>query len=529
MSALLVTGGASLGDVPCSKDTMRRASKQMVEETVTEVKAKFKSNLKERNLILYIDGKSISEASEAGQVVKKRIAILGKTHEMEKEQLLAVPVTKSNSGVDQFEAVKKVIEDWELEPHILGCAFDTTADNTGKHRGLIVRIEKWLNRPLLWFPCPHHHYELHPKKVARSIYGATTNPEEIIYKKISNSWGSLLEEGINYENLVLFDWEGNSSEFLKEQAERNLVVLKTLYEAKTFPRDDYRQLCELNLVWLGGCAAVKDFKMKVLGAHHHARFMMQAIHSLKASMLQNQLDVLSEEEKEQVSRVAEFVGLFHGVWFLSCSLASSAPALQLSSIVEMKQYSQVNPEVAQTVLASMAGHLWPLTEKSVVFALTDESLPDSERQELAKKLFKTQKPIQFKFGRPEFPPIMDESQYPDSAWQSGETPKLETFIGPESWFLLDQLGIKDADTEWLQLSPDVWSLFSGYKMLLSFTKNTTIVNDPAERAVALMSDFRDRVQDEQQCQDTLIAVAEHRKLFPRDGTKESKERQLKKS
>ena len=95
--------------------------------------------------------------------------------------------------------------------------------------------------------------------------------------------------------------------------------------------------------------------------------------------------------------------------------------------------------------------------------------------------------------------------------------------------MLDRLGIKDADTEWLQLSPDVWSLFSGYKMLLSFTKNTTIVNDPAERAVALMSDFRDRVQDEQQCQDTLIAVAEHRKLFPRDGTKESKERQLKKS
>ena len=59
MSALMVTGGASLGDVPCSKDTMRRASKQMVEETVTEVKAKFKSNMKERNLILYIDGKSI--------------------------------------------------------------------------------------------------------------------------------------------------------------------------------------------------------------------------------------------------------------------------------------------------------------------------------------------------------------------------------------------------------------------------------------------------------------------------------------
>ena len=81
-------------------------------------------------------------------------------HEMEKEQLLAVPVTKSNSGVDQFEAVKKVIEDWELEPQILGCAFDTTADNTGKHRGLIVRIEKWLKRPLLLRNCFLHQRNL---------------------------------------------------------------------------------------------------------------------------------------------------------------------------------------------------------------------------------------------------------------------------------------------------------------------------------------------------------------------------------
>ena len=148
------------------------------------MKEKFKSDLKGTNLILYIDGKTISEESGGVQIVKKRIAILGKTPGMEKEQLIAVPETKSNIGLDQLNAVKQVIEDWELQPYILGLAFDTTADNTGKHRGLVVRIEKWLNRALVWFPCPHHHYELHPKKVARLVYGPTTNPEKWCTKSL---------------------------------------------------------------------------------------------------------------------------------------------------------------------------------------------------------------------------------------------------------------------------------------------------------------------------------------------------------
>ena len=54
---------------------------------------------------------------------------------MDREQLLAVPVTKSNSGLHQCQAVTPVLEDWGVKPHILGFGFDTTADNTGKDKG----------------------------------------------------------------------------------------------------------------------------------------------------------------------------------------------------------------------------------------------------------------------------------------------------------------------------------------------------------------------------------------------------------
>ena len=68
-------------------------------------------------------------------------------------------------------------------PHILGFWFDTAADNTGKHRGLIIRLEKWIGSACWWGACPHHHYELHAKKVVMLIYGESTSPDEQLYNR----------------------------------------------------------------------------------------------------------------------------------------------------------------------------------------------------------------------------------------------------------------------------------------------------------------------------------------------------------
>ena len=58
---------------------------------------------------------------------KKGVAVLAKSRQMEREHLLAVPITESNSGLHQFKAVTQVLEDWGLKEHILGFGFDTTS------------------------------------------------------------------------------------------------------------------------------------------------------------------------------------------------------------------------------------------------------------------------------------------------------------------------------------------------------------------------------------------------------------------
>ena len=111
---------------------------------------------------------------------------------------------------------------------------------------------------------------------------------------------------------------------------------------------------------------------------------------------------------------------------------------------------------------------------------------------------------------------------------SGQVPQLKHFVGPRSWLLFSKLELSEVDCEWLQLDPAVWKLMSGYQRFREFISNTTIVNDPAERGVALAADFRGSFEEENVCQDNLVTVAESRKLVPRDSKQSVKAQQMRK-
>ena len=107
---MIVAGGASVDSVPCSRSHVRRAGIAAVSETAQNIKEDFKDSLQGTNLVIYIDGKAVPEFSDVVKIVKKRVSVLAKSHMMEKEQLLAVPVTQSNSGAHQYQAVTPVLD-----------------------------------------------------------------------------------------------------------------------------------------------------------------------------------------------------------------------------------------------------------------------------------------------------------------------------------------------------------------------------------------------------------------------------------
>ena len=77
------------------------------------------------------------------------------------------------------------------------------------------------------------------------------------------------------------------------------------------------------------------------------------------------------------------------------------------------------------------------------------------------------------------------------------------------------------DASFLLEDPTVWNDNEAYKRAKQSLSNLSVVNDRAERAVALIQDLnRKLTKGEDQLQFLLQVVAEHRKKFPKP-TKES--------
>ena len=88
--------------------------------------------------------------------------------------------------------------------------------------------------------------------------------------------------------MQLFNWEKYSGNiFLIEKAKQSLAWSVWHLQQKTFPKDDYRELNELIVVFLGG-QVHGGFKPKMKGAMHEARLMADAIYLLSMELFSNE-------------------------------------------------------------------------------------------------------------------------------------------------------------------------------------------------------------------------------------------------
>jgi len=143
---------------------------------------------------------------------------------------------------------------------------DTTAFNTGRFNGASAILEQTFGRELLLFPCRHHIYELVLKAVFESkIKQITSNPDIPMFKKFRENWKNT--DASNIET---------SLNFVKQRTvETDIQTLVIFYNAeldKGYVRDDYRELVELCVLFLGGDTEEK-LKLRPPGAMHQAHWM----------------------------------------------------------------------------------------------------------------------------------------------------------------------------------------------------------------------------------------------------------------
>ena len=505
-------GGGDINSLPLSRRQVERNSKVSVEEYASEVREAFVLEAKSKLFVCHFDGKQLADYTDGVKRTKERMTVVVSSPDLEHPHVLGSIALGGQTGEEIADGVLSLWEEYQICDRIIGLSFDTTASNTGPSRGACVRLERELGKGLLWLACRRHVMELHIKHVAqmvaKEVGGRDPNsPGEPLFKKLQDDWPTLLSV-IAMENLVKFDWQEVAGTELEAQAQNSLEILSHFLRSGTFPREDYRELCELTVLYLGG--AVPGFKFQYPGAFHHARYMSKAIYMLKLRLLMNKITWLKDAEMKEVKIMAEFIGVFYVVWWLRAYIGVKAPVHDLTAVGEMRMYRRYNQRVAETCLSSLFRHTWYLTEELIVLCLVDTNCTD--RDEVAAAVLDQEKLDEFHPRKPKLPKI-EESIWPDN----GKLPSMAQFVGPRSRLIFSLLQLSASDLDWLQFSSEQWDMFSGYKKFAMFVRKLAVVNDAGERGVKAIQEVVGRTTSESMRQDMLVTHSEERKKFPNIG------------
>lgn len=266
------------------------------------------------------------------------------------------------------------------------------------------------------------------------------------------------------------------------------------------PRDDYRELLLLSLLFLDGCSK-ETFNFKRPGAMHHARWMAKAIYSLKIFMFREQFR-LTNYEINSLRQVCIFVILCYiKVWYTATS-AILAPKNDLDFIKKLILYKSINTTVSQQACGKMLEHLWYLNEELAAISLFDPNVSIDIKKEIVLAI-KNRKTGKLPNQRHEVKKNEVEALVKKN---------LSDFVSENS---LDLFKKFDLPYDFLDIDITVWTSDESYKVCLEFFESLKVTNDVAERGVALIEEYNTCItKDETQLQYLLQAVRYHRQQYP---------------
>ncbi|GBM87815.1 hypothetical protein AVEN_38486-1 [Araneus ventricosus] len=220
---------------------------------------------------------------------------------------------------------------------------------------------------MIFFYCRHRVFELVLKAVFEvKIRKVTTSPDIPLLKKLKDNWKNIDPTKIKCyrETVELFRTVPEFENLLNfYHAELKNVML----------RDDYRELVELSIAFLGGDAE-KKFKTRPAVVIHQARWMARAIYSLKLSLFSSQLK-LNTNDKEALLDVCLFI-----------VLAVKAPYKDLCFLKSLKAYEKVNESISKAALQKFSQQLWYFTDEIAVLALFDDDVDEETKLKMVANL-----------------------------------------------------------------------------------------------------------------------------------------------
>lgn len=437
------------------------------------------------------------------------------------EQLLGVPGITSGEGIEVCSAVFDIAEEWNLVEKIQACCFDTTASNTGKLKGAATLLEQKLGRDTLWLPCRHHIFEVVLAGVfLKTKLIVTSGPEIALFKRFKTEWQTM--DKTKYHD---FTTDTNIYDSLKNVAAEIIKFVKEkLVEDQ--PRDDYKELLQLTLIFLG--EKMENVNFRSPGPYHLARWMAKSIYCLKIFLFRKQFGYIRKNDLILIGEICVFlVSVYVRAWF-SAPNTIDAPLNDINFLKSLVDFKKINEAVANIAILKFLNHLWYLNEECVALSVFDERIGREEKQRMARKLTdQLRGELGAEKQNEEQESLLDsEAEVEESEEQIEKRLTLKLKDVPD--FIMRNLPTEllsknstklftrfDISTDFLYDDPLNWSFREDYQKGKKIVSSLKSVNDTAERGVKLMQEYNDKLtKNEDQKQFLLQVVSHYRKKFP---------------
>lgn len=198
-------------------------------------------------------------------------------------------------------------------------------------------------------------------------------------------------------------------------------------------------------------------------------------------------------------------------WFL-CQVPTMAPANDLKLLKELQNYKEIDSEIGEVVQSKLRGHLWYLNESNIALAFFDDEVDIEMKRKMVSNLRKD--------GHPENPKRIKISI------EEIVRAEICDFVTKNTYFFFDTMlneHITGVNKSFLERDPITWQKDENYMAAKKIVKNLLLVNDIAERGVAVIKRFNPVLTHQEEQKQFIIATVEQQyKELPNNGYSKSK-------
>lgn len=196
-----------------------------------------------------------------------------------------------------------------------------------------------------------------------------------------------------------------------------------------------------------------------------------------------------------------FICLIYVKHWTQVSSTSNAPHNDLLLMKDLKRYSAINEPISTLAILKFKEHLWYLGSELVVLALFSDNVADCVKNRMFKKMKK-----------------LDRNEWTERNWRLLDCTDiakkdLGDFVDGSSMAALKSLKL---DIQFMfNHDASHWKNLEEYKTAKKIVDSLPVVNDCAERALKLATDFNESLtSSETEKQRTIHVIEENRKRLP---------------